>query len=80
MKVYRPALRTRGFTLIELLVMIAILLGMLLPALSNAKAKVKQAAYRNHFWQLMLSFQMYGDDFDGQIQPRISSEPSWKTV
>ncbi len=75
----------RGFTLIELLVVIAviaILLGVLLPALGRAKEAGKRAACLSNLKNLTIAWNMYADENDdklcsGRLASPSNGAPAW---
>jgi prepilin-type N-terminal cleavage/methylation domain-containing protein/prepilin-type processing-associated H-X9-DG protein len=62
--------RIFGFTLIELLVVIAIialLMGILLPAMTRVRRQGKRAACLAHTRQLQIAWQSYAETYEGKI-------------
>lgn len=71
--------RTHSFTLIELLVVIAIiaiLAGLLFPALSRSRGMAKRAACLNNLKQMGTAFSMYANDRDGNLPLIIGGAPA----
>jgi prepilin-type N-terminal cleavage/methylation domain-containing protein/prepilin-type processing-associated H-X9-DG protein len=79
----RSTIERGAFTLVELLVVIAviaILAGLLVPAISRGKEEGRKAACINNFRQLHLAWQFYVDDNNGQMPFNDGTGPFTGTI
>lgn len=77
------AARSKAFTLIELLVVIAViavLIGILLPALGSARESARAVREQAGMGQVMLAYQMYADDNRGALLTGFLSDDHWEKL
>jgi prepilin-type N-terminal cleavage/methylation domain-containing protein len=72
----------RGFTLVELLVVVAIialLIGVLLPAIGSARNAARASAAQNNVRQISLSLLTYAADYNFKFPPVLNNIPDKRT-
>ena len=77
-------MRTSAFTLIELLIVIsviAILAGMLLPALNQARGRAKSSQCLSNLKQVATACVMYAQDYNGMLtRPHLRGTYYWSNL
>src|SRR5579859_518256 len=78
--VFAQSRRVAGFTLVELLVVIAIiaiLMALMMPAISRAKIKANQISCLNNMRQMNLAATMYAGDHNDELPARRTPTNAW---
>src|SRR5207247_2440437 len=73
----------RAFTLTELLVVVgivAVLIALLLPALSKARASGQSVSCLSNLRQIMMAFHLYAGDNKQRLPDPAAAEQSWESL